>query len=256
MASGVFGAEWRPVFYVGGIIPMLIAVAMIFYLPESKATQLAGVSGQDAGTWNDIIGMQKLPTTLTLWVATFGTLSVMYLLVNWMPSLLGSRGISRADGATIQMLYNLGSTVAAVVVGYALDQKKIFAVPVVGYVILGSALTALGMIDLNLAIGVVIGFFLGVGTTTGQTLLYAFAPLCYPAGVRNRGVGCAIAAGRLGTIFGPMLAGILLSSGLNSGQVALALLPIVAISLIAALGVSYIVSKPEKEVGLQRAATA
>lgn len=255
VASAVFGADWRPVFYVGGILPMIIAVTMVACLPESKARHLPGAAAADAGSWSDVVGVRKLPVTLVLWVATFGTLSVMYLLVNWMPSLLAARGISQADGAIIQMLYNLGSTVAALVVGYMLDREKVFSVPLFGYLILAGALTSLGTLSLDVTTGLIVGFLLGVGTTVGQTLLYAFAPLCYGAGVRNRGVGCAVAAGRLGTIFGPMLAGLLLTGGLTPAHVALALLPIVAVTLLAALAVSYFVSKQEPDA-VERATRA
>ncbi|MBR7518584.1 hypothetical protein KC217_23225, partial [Mycobacterium tuberculosis] len=82
--------------------------------------------------------------------------------------------------AIVQMLYNLGSTVAAFVVGFALDKRHIYAVPTIGYAILAAAAAYLGGMPVNVVLGGIVGFALGVGCTTGQTLLYAFAPLCYP----------------------------------------------------------------------------
>ncbi len=91
-----------------------------------------------------------------------------------------------------------------------------------------------------------------MAVTTGQTLLYAFAPLGYPAAVRNRGVGCVVAAGRLGTIVGPFFAGLLLTWGLAAGQVLVSLVPVVLAALIAALSASWLlhggqpIAKPAK----------
>jgi AAHS family 3-hydroxyphenylpropionic acid transporter len=238
MATGWLGSDWRPIYYVGGVLPIAVALAMIAYLPASRpksalATDAAGVEG----TWADILGLSKLPITLTLWLATFLTLAVMYLCVLWMPTLLQQRGFSSTDALIIQTMYNLGSTVAAVVVGYLLDRRHAYSVATVGYIVLALGLYFLGAVALGLAFGMTTGFLVGIGATTGQTLLYAFAPLCYPAAVRNRGVGCAVAAGRLGTIAGPMFAGVLQAGGLTAGMVLVWMIPAVAVALVACLSV-------------------
>jgi len=233
MATGWLGADWRPIFYVGGVLPVAIAAAMVVYLPASrpKTAEVVGTGG----SWADILGARALPVTLSLWIATFLTLAAMYTFVMWLPSLLKARGVSGPDALIIQTLYNLGSTVAAFVVGYLLDRKLVYSVAAVGYLLLAAGLVGLGTVALDLPSGMLIGFVVGVAVTTGQTLLYAFAPLGYPAAVRNRGVGCVVAAGRLGTIVGPFFAGMLLTWGLVAGQVLISLVPVVLVALIAAL---------------------
>ena len=230
------GPDWRPIYYIGGVLPIAIALAMFAYLPASrpKSAEVTDAAGVE-GNWSDILGASKLPITLTLWLATFLTLAVMYLCVLWMPTLLQSRGFSPTDALIIQTMYNLGSTVAAVIVGYLLDRKMAYSVATVGYIVLAAGLYFLGVVALGLSFGMTTGFLVGIGTTTGQTLLYAFAPLCYPAAVRNRGVGCAVAAGRLGTIAGPMFAGVLLAGGLSAGKVLVWMIPGVAVALVASL---------------------
>ena len=107
VATGILGNGWSQVFYVGGVVPILISIAMIFFLPVSKRV-VAAPGAPEGSYWIDVLGWRKLPLTLSLWFATFLTLAVMYTMVMWMPSLMGARGISRADGAIIQMMYNLG----------------------------------------------------------------------------------------------------------------------------------------------------
>ncbi len=71
--------------------------------------------------------------------------------------------------------------------------------------------------------------------TLSQATLYAFAPLCYPASIRNTGVGAAVAAGLLGTIAGPLLAGSLLGAGKTAADVLIVLIPITLVSGMMAL---------------------
>jgi AAHS family 3-hydroxyphenylpropionic acid transporter len=216
---------------------MLVAVAMVFYLPHVPVQAKKAV---ESATWKDILGPNKLAITLSLWLATFLTLAVMYLLVMWLPSLMAAKGLSRPDAAIVQMLFNLGSTVAAFATGFALDKKYIYSVPAVGYIVLAVVLAYLGMMPIELLMGMVLGFLLGIGVTTGQTLLYAYAPLCYPAGIRNTGTGYAIAAGRVGTIAGPFAAGMLLAAGLSADQVLTVVAPIAIVTMLVVFLVAWL----------------
>jgi MFS transporter, AAHS family, 3-hydroxyphenylpropionic acid transporter len=228
-------SSWKSVFYIGGVLPIIVAGAMYMGLPESNPIQVADKGAAATGSWRDILGPSKLAITLTLWLATFLTLAVMYMMVMWLPTLMKGKGLSTDDAFIVQMLYNLGSTVAAFVVGYALDRKHIFAVPTIGYAILAVSLAYLGGMPIDVLMGSIVGFMLGVGCTTGQTLLYAFAPLCYPPAIRATGVGYAIAAGRFGTMMGPFIAGMLLASGFNHSQVLLIVAPVAIVTLVVVL---------------------
>ena len=50
------------------------------------------------------------------------------------------------------------------------------------------------------------------GAFTG---LYAVAARIYPTEIRTTGIGWAIGAGRLGAIFGPIVAGLVLGAGVS-----------------------------------------
>jgi AAHS family 4-hydroxybenzoate transporter-like MFS transporter len=75
---------------------------------------------------------------------------------------------------------------------------------------------------------------LGVTIQGGQAGLNALSASYYPTAVRSTGVGWALGIGRVGSIVGPMLAGMLLSLDWTPAQVFLAgTIP----ALIAALAV-------------------
>lgn len=60
-------------------------------------------------------------------------------------------------------------------------------------------------------------------------------PICYPPSIRNTGVGAAVAAGRLGTIAGPLLAGTLLGVGQTASDFLTFLIPIILLSGLMAI---------------------
>ena len=82
--------------------------------------------------------------------------------------------------------------------------------------------------------------------TLSQATLYAFAPLCYQPSIRNTGVGAAVAAGRLGTIAGPLLAGSLLGAGKTAADVLIVLIPITLASGIMTLLVVKMFTRPKE----------
>jgi AAHS family 3-hydroxyphenylpropionic acid transporter len=167
----------------------------------------------------------------------------MYLLLGWMPSLLVAMGLSQPQAQYVQMLYNLGMTAGAAAGGYLLDRKFLFSTPGTAFMALAVFLSVFGFLSLDYSVALMAAFGMGAMVAVAQATLYAFAPLCYPESVRNTGVGAAVAAGRLGTIAGPLLAGSLLGTGKTAPEVLVILIPITLISGIMTLLVVKLFSK-------------
>jgi len=238
MSIGAFGTTWRPVYLVGGLAPIIVAPLLATLLPrEAKVVRQPAGKGERAGegALAGLFGDGKAPTTLFLWLSTFGTLLIMYLLLGWMPSLLVQMGLTKQDAQYVQMIYNLGSAIGAALAGYLLDKKLLYTTPTLAYLLLALLLGFFGLAAFDFRAALALGFGVGAGVTTAQAVLYAFAPLCYKESIRNTGVGATVAAGRLGTIVGPLLAGSLLGSGKSAAQVLLVLIPITLVSGIMSL---------------------
>jgi MFS transporter, AAHS family, 3-hydroxyphenylpropionic acid transporter len=235
--TGIFGADWHSVYLVGGIAPIVFAPVLFFLLPKllPKKENNKESSFSKINILSGLFDKGQFSTTIYLWTATFGTLLVMYLLLGWMPSLLVAMGLSQPQSQYVQMVYNIGASIGAAAGGYLLDRKWLYSTPAIAYVALAAFLAIFGFLALDFNTALIVAFGVGAMVTVAQATLYAFAPLCYPASIRNTGVGAAVAAGRLGTIAGPLLAGSLLGAGRTAADVLTVLIPITLVSAIMAL---------------------
>ena len=228
---------WRHIFYVGGVGPLLTLPLLVLFMKESKhfialgqrAHREASASVTQA-LWKEGRGS----TTLALWFSYLGTLIVLYFLINWLPSMVISRGLTRAQAGVVQMMFNIGGGIGAIVIASLMD--RIGKKPTVTgmYVGIVAALAALAGAtgSVSMACG---GLLAGLFLVGGQSVLYALAGSAYPTQVRGTGVGAAVAVGRVGSIVGPLIAGQLFAIGQGPSMLVTASIPLIAIAAIGAL---------------------
>ena len=218
--------DWRPVFYAGGIGPLLLMPLLAARLPKSRAisdTLPGGHISVNSDAAGEKLFGSRTGTTLLLWTSYFFTLLAVYLLLNWLPSLLVAKGYSRAQGSTCSIVLNIGAVVGSIVLGAVSDSHKPKWILILTYAGMMASLFAL-----TVAHGVALyfaAFVAGYFVVGGQLALYAIAPSLYPIAIRGTGIGTAVAVGRLGSIAGPLLAGALLLHGFGANAVPVAAMP-------------------------------
>ena len=75
---------------------------------------------------------------------------------------------------------------------------------------------------------IVVAFFAGFFTNGAAVVEIAVAAAVYPTAIRGTGLGWALGVGRIGTIVGPALAGILLATGIATSKLfVLSAIPVV-----------------------------
>ncbi|MQT86433.1 3-(3-hydroxy-phenyl)propionate transporter MhpT [Pseudomonas sp. FSL R10-2964] len=222
---------WQVVFYVGGVVPLLIVPLLGLYLPESQ--QFRNVQGE--APIGVVRGLFRegaaLPTTL-IWVSYFFTLMVVYILINWLPSLVIGQGFTGRQASWVMLALQIGAAAGTLFLGWVMDRLPAWALSALIYVGILVSLTALGLashLPGMLAAGFIAGFF----ATGGQCVLYALAPHFYRPSIRATGVGSAVAIGRLGAMSGPLVAGKMLALGTSTAGVMLASAPGIVIAAVA-----------------------
>lgn len=232
-------ADWRLIFYIGGIVPLVLALLMVVLLPESKMFREARAAARQAGRklnpLSVMFGGGRIAATLTLWVSFFGTTLVTYLLLNWMPILMEAKGFSRSDASFIQILFNVGAAIGSIFMGWLMQRRPSRRVLMGAYIGLALGLVALAQVGGSVAIASLVVVIVGMFLLGAQYILYGLSPSYYPADGRGTGTGAAVAIGRLGSAVGPTLAGILVAGGKSATEVLQALLPVTGVSAIAAL---------------------
>jgi MFS transporter, AAHS family, 3-hydroxyphenylpropionic acid transporter len=236
--------DWRIVFYVGGIAPLVLAPVMALALPESRLFRAAKAAAAAAGMKHTIrealFGGTRARPTVLLWVALFCTTLVTYLLLNWMPVLMGAKGFSKTDALLIQTLFNIGAAVGSVFLGWRMQQRPRRMILFVCYAGLAAGLVVMAPLRKDLLLAAATAAAVGACVLGAQLILYGLAPAYYAVESRGTGTGACVAASRLGSAVGPVFAGILLGQGASATHVLQALLPVTAVAAAAAIGLLFL----------------
>lgn len=237
---------WQSAFIVGGIAPLVLAVAMVVALPESlkflslkkrdasvRVRQLLGrierrgpialdaeivsppseLSGHGRASVAMMFRRDLMVGTLCLWTTFFFGLLVIFLLRSWLPTLVTLSGESIQRAAFLAALFDLGGTVGAFGIAWLADRFRHDGVVAVTYLVAAVMIYVfsqwLGNIAL-LATGIlVLGFLL----SGAQATVPAIAAKFYPTEGRATGVAWVLGIGRFGGIAGALAGGTLLQLG-------------------------------------------
>jgi AAHS family 3-hydroxyphenylpropionic acid transporter len=220
-----YGArDWRDIFILGGLIPVGLAAVVAWKLPETQkpATTEAPL---DRDTLAGLFGQGRTPATAALWTGFILTNIIVYLLLNWLPTLALAKGLGGSSALFTSLGFNLGGIAGALLLALAVDgigPRWPMAAGYGGLVLVMLALAAAHGFALIVLLSAGGGFFaLGV-----QYILYGLTPTYYPAQTRGATAGAAVGVGRFGSILGPLVGGALLSAGASASGVAFAMAPV------------------------------
>jgi AAHS family 4-hydroxybenzoate transporter-like MFS transporter len=151
--------------------------------------------------------------TLLLWLSFFMSLLVVYLLSNWMPTLIRSTGASLSHAALITAMLQIGGTAGAIVVGRLMDAMN-------PYRVLGAVYAAGAAFIVAISVAAAAPWWMGAAVfgagfcvSGGQVGANALSAAFYPTPYRATGVAWANGVGRIGSIAGSVFGGVLLAIG-------------------------------------------
>jgi len=233
IAGFVGSTGWTHVFIVGGVGPLLLAPLIALAMPNGRPAHAQSSPPPAHAEPSETLWRGRVGPTLMLWMAYFFTLLAVYLLLNWLPTLMLAKGLDRAVAPQAAIYLNVGAIIGSLVLGQLADRGSMRAILLTTYSGMLLSLIFLSLADRDLAMLAcfVAGFFI-IG---GQLVLYALAPIVYPLSIRGTGIGAAVAVGRIGSALGPLLGGIALSAGLGGNAAYLIAAPGLVLAAAAAL---------------------
>ncbi|HJW07148.1 MAG TPA: aromatic acid/H+ symport family MFS transporter [Rhodanobacter sp.] len=256
---------WQAVLTFGGALPLLLLPFMYFFLPESARYLVArGASAErirplmarvcrtNLDQWQSFMSKEapvaaRQPIaalfakghsfrTVSLWLTYFMGLLVIYLTTSWLPTMMKDAGLSIDRASTLTAMFQLGGTVGAIFVGFAMDKLTPSRVISLSYLLGGAALVLLGLAGLQSAWIVLCILMTGFCLSGAQTGLNAYAPSCYPTMARATGMSWMLGVGRFGSILGSSIGGVLLSLGWGFQAIFLSLAVPACVAAVAILG--------------------
>ena len=230
---------WRGVFVLAGLMPLVLAPVLALLLPESirhlvihgnktaRVRQLLARVSPHLVFGSDTIFVVReerapglpvahlfrqgraLPTVL-LWIGFFMSLVDIYLLSSWLPTVFHDAGITLSLSVIATAVFQGGGVVASLALGSLVDRFSAYRVMSITFFLGAISVAFLGYSHSIVSI-MCCTFFAGAGVIGGQTGANALAASFYPTYIRSTGVGWALGIGRIGSIVGPILGGIMLS---------------------------------------------
>jgi MFS transporter, AAHS family, 4-hydroxybenzoate transporter len=230
---------WRSIFLIGGIAPLILVPFLALRLPESVrflaltgqadarvAELLARVAPSATFSPGTRFGVHEaklvgLPVahlfsegrawaTLVLWVVFFMSLLDLYLLSNWLPTVLNDLGASVSMAAAVGAMLQVGGVVGTFALGQFIDRFSFRALSLT-YLFAAFAVAAVGFSGQSIVLAAVAIFCAGFCIVGGQIASNALAATYYPTMMRSTGVGWALGIGRIGSIVGPLIGGVMLA---------------------------------------------
>ncbi|WP_179403938.1 MFS transporter [Burkholderia guangdongensis] len=231
---------WRGMLALSGLMPVGVAILLIWQVPESPlylvarrrpneavqrlvarifpAIDCAGLVFDMAAPASArrgilaLLGTEYRRGTVLTWVAEFSGYLVFFLIGTWLPTHLKQTGLSMHDASQVSSLFQFGALGGAVLFAMLVRRYN------VAWVIAGAfgagipLLIALGLAETtSWHAGVV--FLAGLAVGGPLICVNTIPGIFYPTALRASGGGWNVAIGRLGSIVGSSLIGLIVVSG-------------------------------------------
>lgn len=273
---------WRSVLLAGGAAPLLLALFLLLWLPESArfavararpveqirklltpisavaadatrfvVSETATAAGDSRGAIRLMLSRGFVVGTLMLWIAYFMGLTIFYAMVNWMPVLFRDAGLAPATATLVAALFPLGG-IGSLFSGVLMDRFDGNRIVAVFFALTGLAFILIGQIAGQVGVLMVAVLVTGALMNTAQSSLGALAAAYYPTQARATGIAWMMGLGRFGGIAGSFLVAGLAGWQLSFSGI-LTALAVPAFLAAAALWLKQAAGVPQSSSGLKPA---
>lgn len=241
----IFG--WASVFYVGAIMPVLLALALLIWMPESirfltlrddAAARIAAIlkkinptlefetgtrfympahgqhpsKSQHFGQLGELFAENRTRVTLLLWACLFMNLVALNFLNNWLPTLVISIGVPTSQGLRAATALQFGGICGIATMGVLADRFGYYKVLATVFAIGCVAIALIGIVGPSLYGLIAVIAVSGFAVVGSQMTLGALSATLYPTRIRATGSSWAFGVARLFSIVGPLFGGAMLEA--------------------------------------------
>ncbi|MBP6563514.1 MAG: MFS transporter, partial [Neisseriaceae bacterium] len=238
---------WRQVFLLLAL-PAVFVFVIRWWIPESprwleqagKGAEAEAVLAQMEARVMKSLGVTQLPTpegvprgavhqhktsilsllrpqlrrrTLMIWGLWFFALLGFYGLTTWLGALLQQAGYAVTQSVLYTVTISVGGIPGFLTVAWLIERwgrKRMCLVTLFGSAIMATLYGQVAQAGVSLVLLFSVGFFMQFFMFGMWAVLYAYTPELYDTHVRATGSGCASAIGRIGSLLGPFIVGLIL----------------------------------------------
>jgi AAHS family 4-hydroxybenzoate transporter-like MFS transporter len=239
--GGIIAAWLIPIYGWGSVLvfcggmalllwPVLVAAMPESYVPHGESKPKIPVGR--------LFSEGRARITILFWIIFFASLMELFFLTSWLPTTIGAQGVSESYAVIATAVVQFAGVAAAFAMGPLVDRYGPQRVVPIAYLIAALCIAGIGLAGSAVVFTIVMAFGIGIGTVGAQNCNNGVAAKFYPTSIRATGVGWALAVGRVGSIVGPVVGGILLSTHVDIRTIFLfaAIPPLVAAGAYLAMG--------------------
>jgi AAHS family 4-hydroxybenzoate transporter-like MFS transporter len=273
------------VFIFGGAVPMVIALLMLWGLPESL--QFLAVSGRNRGVlahWlkkldptlrvdasTEFVANEErrggVPavhlfrdgrsiTTLLIWVVNFMNLLVLYSISNWLPTVVTAMGYDAQIAVWMGLWLQVGGTIGAFGLAWLIARGGFMPMLTLTFAVATISIALIGQPGLSLLLLGFIVFVAGWAVIGGQPGLNALSATFYPTYLRSTGLGWGLGIGRIGSIVGPYIGGVLIGWQWGPQELFYATAVPALVSTLTIIALSFTIRLPDQATAQRSASIA
>jgi AAHS family 4-hydroxybenzoate transporter-like MFS transporter len=232
---------WGSVFYLGSVLPLLLLPVFAAVVPESA--RFLALKGDKAGVakvlarmnsdveWSGAVSMASGPgrasvaglfangralgTTL-LWIALFLSLLLSVFMVSWVPLVARASHIDIKSAVLAVSAWNIGGILGAYLIGRFSARFGLIWTIGLAYAVGGVGVAAIGLSGQSGTILLLASFISGTFVIGAQMSIIGLAASFYDTSQRATGVGWSLGVGKLGSVVGPMIGGVMIGAGMST----------------------------------------
>ncbi len=224
---------WKGMFTIGGAVPLVLCFILAAAIPESIKLLLQSrpedsriprilrrlapdIHVEDVYAKRSEIRRQSLVEllrepyrrgTILLWIVFTLNMFILYLLVNWLPTLLRTQGWSPSSASQGTAMIQAGGVFGGLYLSWCVDQGKTVRGMISAYLVTAVAFVLFAALPSTGLSWWVLLFVVGSGISGNQFALNALSATYYPPLIRATGIGWAASVGRIGAILSPIIGG-------------------------------------------------
>lgn len=243
--------SWHAIFLVGALLSLVLVPVVAWRLPESlefllsrqppgalatanRVTERLGLPRlealppkQDRLAARHGLGQFLVPEMLrrTARVCLGQSMNMFswYFILNWATKWVAEMGVGTSLGISFSIFISVGGVLGGLVAGALASRLGLRIVTTLSLAGVALAIIIFPHVPPSVPVLTALGLFMGAVMFGSAASIYSTIALAFPPQMRATGAGIASTAGRIGAIFGPLSAGVMIDAGISKAMICIAL---------------------------------